>query len=138
MVISMKYLKKFKLEDTYEINTWFLKTITEMLIVFKKHNKGYPARFHKEYYDIHKNELEGVDEFIFTSTSGDSLNDYLKIKKEEMKQYSINKWNSILDKMIYLFTEAKCDSLALKTDYQRKCAQEGLELFKEYFEDLWW
>ena len=55
-----------------------------------------------------------------------------------MKEYSKNKWYSILDRMIYLFNEAKYESLALKTDYQRECAKEGLELFKEYFEDLWW
>lgn len=134
----MKEYNGFNLSDTYEINTWFLNIMPSMLTVLKMHNKGYPERFHKEYYELHKDELNGVDEFIFTKTSGDSLNEYLKNKQNEMREYSINKWNSILDQMIHLFNEAKCESLALKNDYQRKCAKEGLELFKEYFEDLWW
>ncbi len=134
----MKEYKGFKLEDTYEINTWFLSVMPSMLTILKEHNKGYPERFHKEYYELHKEELQCVDEFIFTKTSSGSLNENLKNKQKEMKEYAINKWNNILDKMIRLFNEAKCDSLALKTDYQRQCAREGLELFKEYFEDLWW
>jgi hypothetical protein len=62
----------------------------------------------------------------------------LKQKQKQMQEYSLNKWNNILDRMIYLFNEAKCDSLVLKTDYQKMCTQKGLELFKTYFEDLWW
>ena len=134
----MMKCKGFKLEDTYEINTWFLNTIPNMLQVLKEHNNGYPARFNKEYYDNHKDELEGVDEFIFTQVFDNQLSDLLKQKQKQMQEYSLNKWNSILDRMIYLFNEAKCDSLVLKTDYQKMCAQEGLELFKTYFEDLWW
>ncbi len=81
----MKY-NGFKLEDTYEINTWFLNIMTEMLKVLKENNKGYPSRFHKEYYEMHKDELEGVDEFTFTSTDSSSLSYYLKNKQEEMKE----------------------------------------------------
>lgn len=134
----MKKYNDFKLEDTYEINTWFLNVIPNMLEALKENNKGYPERFHKEYYEENKDRLDGVDEFIFTHVFENNLSNELKQKQKEMKEYAWNKWNNILDKMIYLFNEAKCDSLALKTDYQRKCAREGLELFKEYFEDLWW
>lgn len=134
----MKKYKGFKLEDTYEINTWFLNIIPNMLKVLLDNNQGYPARFHMEYYDAHRDELKGVDKLLFTSVFDNKLSDELKQKQQEMKEFSINKWNNILNKMIYLFNEAKCDSLALKTDYQRACAQQGLELFKEYFEDLWW
>ena len=134
----MMKCKGFKLEDTYEINTWFLNTIPNMLQVLKEQNNGYPAIFNKEYYDNHKDELEGVDEFIFTQVFDNQLSDLLKQKQKQMQEYSLNKWNNILDRMIYLFNEAKCDSLVLKTDYQKMCTQEGLELFKTYFEDLWW
>ena len=128
----MKKYEGFKYEDTYEINSWFLNIMPKMLTVLQENNNGYPLRFHKEYYEMIK------DEFIFTSTPGESLPENIRKKQEEMKKYSWDKWNSILLKMIYLFNEAKSDALELRTAYHRKCAQDALELFKEYFEDLWW
>lgn len=134
----MKKYDGFKYEDTYEINSWFLKIMPKMLTVLKENNKGYPQRFHYEYYEMIKDELEGVDEFIFTNTSCESLDENIRRKHKEMQEYSWNKWNNILDKMIYFFNEAKTDARELRTNYHRKCAQDGLALFKEYFEDLWW
>lgn len=134
----MKKYEGFDLKDTFEINSWFLNIMPKMLTVLQENNKGYPLRFHKEYYEMIKDELDGVDEFIFTSTPGESLPENIRKKQEEMKKYSWDKWNSILLKMIYLFNEAKSDALELRTAYHRKCAQDALELFKEYFEDLWW
>lgn len=131
-------IKNFHLGEKFEVNTWFINVISKMLMILCDNKNSYPLRFHKEYYDVHKEELGKVDEFMFTQVFENNLSTELKHKQEEMKQYSSYKWNAILLKMIHLFNEAKCESLALKNDYQRKCAKEGLELFKEYFEDLWW
>lgn len=134
----MKRYEGFKLKDTYEINTWFLNIIPNMVQVLKDNNKGYPQRFHKEYYEEHKNELEGVDEFVFTCCESRNLSKELKLKQKEMEEYSWNKWNSILDRMINLFNEAKVDCITDMNEYQHKCKDEALALFVEYFDDLWW
>ena len=134
----MKKYNGFRLKDTYEINTWFLKIMPEMLQVLKDNNQGYPSKFHKEYYESHKDELLGVDEFIFTYCESNNLSEELKLKQKEMEEYSKNKWNRILDKMIYLFNEAKVDCITYMDEYKHKCKDEALALFVEYFDDLWW
>lgn len=131
-------LNKNGKHNSYEINTWFINNIVYILKIYRTKNNGYPIRFHKEYYEQNKNELNDVDEFVFTNTDCENQNKYVKDKHQEMINYSINKWNNIVDEMIMLFSDAKCDSLALKTEYQKECAHKGLQLFTEYFEDLWW
>ncbi len=84
----MKKYNGFKLKDTYEINTWFLNIIPNMLVVLKENNKGYPERFHKEYYEENKFSLDGVDEFIFTHVFDNKLSDELKHKQKEMQEYA--------------------------------------------------
>ena len=52
---------------------------------------------------------------------------------------SEKEWYEILDKMIAAFTLiAKDGSWALWNEEQRKIINEGLDLFREYYFDLWW
>ena len=59
------------------------------------------------------------------------------IDEEVETKYLINKWNDILDKMIYAFGRIKEDNcLDISKDEWEKI-QEGLDLFAEHYTSLW-
>lgn len=49
---------------------------------------------------------------------------------------SINEWYDILDKMIAAFEILATDEL--NTQDEQKIVDEGLDLFRKYYQDLWW
>lgn len=111
--------------DVWNINYWFLSTIVPILKQFKEKHNGYPCNMSPE------------------------------------------EWEQILDKMIFCFTEANEETCSQKNEYQlefdnmfncknkdalndyrnreieinkymKKNLDEGLDLFKKYFYDLWY
>ena len=49
---------------------------------------------------------------------------------------SINEWYDILDKIIAAFEILTTDEL--NTQDEQKIVNEGLDLFRKYYQDLWW
>ena len=49
---------------------------------------------------------------------------------------SINEWYNILDKMIASFEILATDEW--DTQDEQKIVNEGLDLFRKYYQDLWW
>lgn len=46
-------------------------------------------------------------------------------------------WNKVLDKMIKAFELVSDESIAFMNKKQKKQCEEGLDLFRKYFRDLW-
>ena len=62
--------------------------------------------------------------------------DFIDEKVEE--KYLLNKWNDIMDKMIYSFGVIKNDGLFEKYDEEEwNRIQEGLDLFAKHYTSLW-
>ena len=62
--------------------------------------------------------------------------DFIDEKVEE--KYLLNKWNDIMDKMIYSFGVIKNDGLFEKYDQDEwNRIQEGLDLFAKHYTSLW-
>ena len=60
------------------------------------------------------------------------------IDEEVETQYLIDKWNVIMDKMIYSFGQIVEDKLFDITDQkQLDEIQEGIDLFAEHYTSLW-
>ena len=49
---------------------------------------------------------------------------------------SINEWYDILDNMIAAFMILSTDEI--NTQDEQKIVIEGLDLFRKYYQDLWW
>ena len=60
------------------------------------------------------------------------------IDEEVEEKYLLNKWNDIMDKMIYSFGVIKNDGLFEKYDQDEwNKIQEGLDLFAKHYTSLW-
>ena len=60
------------------------------------------------------------------------------IDEEVEEKYLLNKWNDIMDKMIYSFGVIKNDGLFEKYDEEEwNRIQEGLDLFAKHYTSLW-
>ena len=65
----------------------------------------------------------------------------LKLFKKVERGYpcdlkSIDEWHDILDKMIASFEILATDEW--NTQDEQKIVDEGLDLFRKYYQDLWW
>ena len=65
----------------------------------------------------------------------------LKLFKKVERGYpcdlkSIDEWHDILDKMIAAFEILATDEW--NTQDEQKIVDEGLDLFRKYYQDLWW
>lgn len=51
---------------------------------------------------------------------------------------TFERWNEILDEMIFSFEYYAKDEWKLISDEEFKRVEEGMKLFGEYYGDLWW
>ena len=51
---------------------------------------------------------------------------------------TFEKWNEILDKMIFSFEYYANDKLEIVSEENFEKVEEGIKLFARYFGDLWW
>lgn len=120
--------------DTYDIDYWFLKTMPKLLqryIELNNEVKAHPSFCsYDEWVDIidemvhcfketnedtcsMKNEYEYIfDKVTFKAKGG------IEVNKEDLKKY--NDRQHVIDA------------------YRKEMLNKGLDLFKEYFRDLWW
>ncbi len=116
--------------DVDEINTWFLCIIPEMLDELNKKRNNYPTTLLAEFYQKNKDRIVGTEkEFSL------GQNEANKVIYEEAATWCEKRWNEILTRMMFLFSESRNDE---NHDYREKCLNEGFALFVKYFDDLWW
>ena len=58
-------------------------------------------------------------------------------KDKEPMEKSVERWNKILDKMIYAFQVIKDDENFIEPKEVQKKVDEGLKLFAKYYQTLW-
>jgi hypothetical protein len=105
---------------TWDLDGIFVKFILPRLKRFREIEKlGVPGKLCY---------LSPEDENKLTETENDFY--YSKVHAQ---------WNEILDKMILAFELIEKDELSIENyEEQNKKIEEGLNLFVQYFRDLWW
>ena len=108
--------------DTWSLDNTLSHIIHPALIRLKEIKHGYPELWEDGMVTHHNYDRQLHFDFI---------------DEEVETKYLINKWNDILDKMIYAFGRIKEDnSLDISKDEWEKI-QEGLDLFAEHYTSLW-
>ena len=104
--------------DVFEINTWFLKIIPEMLAELMKNNYGIPNFLVEKYLnDNHLNEFDLTDE-----------------QHSRMLDGCLKEWNLILGEMKDTFYEARKETCSYKNKYEK----EYLNAFDDYLNKYGW
>jgi len=101
----------FSVYDTFEINTWFLKTIPDMLDVLIKNNKCISNIVINEY--LEKSSIKDEEKELNTE-------EVFKI------------WTNILCEMKHHFLEANSDTCSFKNKYEKEYQKALQEYQKEY------
>ena len=108
--------------DAWSLDNTLSHIIHPALIRLKEIKHGYPELWEDGMVTHHNYDRQLHFDFI---------------DEEVETKYLINKWNDILDKMIYAFGRIKEDnSLDISKDEWEKI-QEGLDLFAEHYTSLW-
>ena len=108
--------------DTWSLDNTLSHIIHPALIRLKEIKHGYPELWEDGMVTHHNYDRQLHFDFI---------------DEEVETKYLIDKWNDILDKMIYAFGKIKEDnSLDISKDEWKKI-QEGLDLFAEHYTSLW-
>ena len=108
--------------DAWSLDNTLSHMIHPALIRLKEIKHGYPELWEDGMVTHHNYDRQLHFDFI---------------DEEVESKYLINKWNDILDKMIYAFGRIKEDnSLDISKDEWEKI-QEGLDLFAEHYTSLW-
>lgn len=120
---SRKQIRKWKKQraergfsdfDIFEIDTWFLTIMPEMLEELIKVNNAVPTSIGEEYYKEHSlNPLTVSDE-----------------EKEKIWSICFERWTNILKEMRHAFIEANRDTCSYKNKYD----EEYHKLWNEFFE----
>ena len=143
--IRKGYCKK----DLWEIDTWFLNVMPEMLEEFNRCKNSYPRTFLEQYIQKHEKELSVSKEKFIIPDANESPDLYEKFfisiarefpelyKKIEEEAYEA--WGSTLLEMADLMRKGWCDGWKLKDGWEDRiqCQKKALEMFQTYFNDLW-
>ena len=128
MKINIGEPKKDKSADTIHIDNfdcWSLdytlaRIIHPALIRLKETKHGYPELW---------------EDGMVTHHNWDRQLHFDFIDEDIESTYLINKWNGILDKMIYSFGKIMEDAYFDNEEWER--IQEGLDLFSKHYTSLW-
>lgn len=126
--------KGYCVKDLWEIDTWFLGIMPEMLEEFDRRKNSYPNAFWEQCVQKHESELPVSKEKFLISGARDFPDLYKKISAEAYEA-----WGNTLQEMADLMRKAqeiKWKSVIIGEEhlpYQKK----ALELFQTYFDDLW-
>lgn len=103
--------------DKWNINSWFSKTIVDILKAYQKQHMGYPATTTKQEWDNVINEM--IKCFTEMTEEGCSIkNEYdMSTDTENLKKW-VKRENEIYE-------------------YRNNMKNKGLELFSKYFWELW-
>ena len=109
--------------DVWNLDHTLSCIIHPALIRLKETKQGYPQLFEDGMVTPHYWDRQLHFDFI---------------DEEVEEKYLLNKWNEIMDKMIYSFGVIKKDGLFKKADNDEwNRIQEGLDLFAKHYTSLW-
>ena len=122
----------FSDSNIFEIDTWFITIMPEMIAELRKKSLGYPMFLRKKYLDEHYLEEDTISD----------------VQKKEMYEVCFLEWTNILSEMEHTFLEANPETCSYKEleDNDEKAyykrleenKKSALEMFVKYFDDLWW
>ena len=126
--------KGYCVKDLWEIDTWFLGIMPEMLEEFDRRKNSYPNAFFKQCVQKHEKELPVSREKFLISGARDFPDLYKKISAEAYEA-----WGSTLMEMADLMRKAWCAGWKFGDgwEYRLQCQKKALEMFQTYFNDLW-
>lgn len=102
--------------DIFEINTWFLKIMPEMISELVKNNNGFPNFLKEKYLKDHN-----LDEFNLTEEQDSQLG-----------EECLKEWTSILLEMEHAFYEARKETSSYKNKYQEEYSKARKEYLDKY------
>lgn len=107
--------KGFCKRDTYEINSWFLQIMPKMLTYLKEHNVGYPNFVIGEFYDKNKDRIKAISRDDFMNWM--HRDEYKEIY-DESSDWCFERWNQILEEMIFKFNECDNEKCSMKNEFE--------------------
>lgn len=110
--------------DVWNIHSWFLNTIVPMLKQLKETHMGYPCGMTSEEWE------QILDKMIFCFTEA---NEETCSQKNEYQLEFDNMFNCKNKDILNDYTNREIEI----DKYMKKNLDEGLDLFKQYFYDLW-
>ena len=109
--------------DVWNLDHTLASIIHPALIRLKETKQGYPQLF---------------EDGMVTPHYWDKQLHFDFIDEKVEEEYLLNKWNAIMDKMIYSFGVIMNDGLFDKYDQDEwEKIQEGLDLFAKHYTSLW-
>ena len=126
--------KGYCVKDLWEIDTWFLGIMPEMLEEFDRRKNSYPNAFWEQCVQKHESELPVSKEKFLISGARDFPELY-----EKMDTEAYEAWGSTLMEMADLMRKAWCAGWKFGDgwEYRLQCQKKALEMFQTYFNDLW-
>lgn len=126
--------KGYCINDTYDVSVWFEEMLPAMLKELKQnHYGGAPTWIEAEYLEKHPEY--GFD-YDYTYSHYDEKVDMMH---DEALKYYFN----IIDEIIHLLEEAKLTTYSIDPRseeyiHKMKCRNRAIDLFKQYYNGLWW
>lgn len=96
--------------DVWEMDEWFLTVVPRMLLELRENSHGFPFRV------------------------GDMVGYDAANPEEEKEKAAEEKWKAILAEMAFYLQEAGKEG---PQEYRDECKNKGLQLFSEWFWELW-
>lgn len=108
--------KGYCVKDTWSIDYWFISTLKPMLEDLKNDHHGFPAFLEYDYWEEHKDEI-GMSYEQWMSWSKDENKNRLKAAADKICD---QKWNEILERMIFLLNEMDEDTCSRQNPYKEE------------------
>ena len=126
--------KGYCVKDLWEIDTWFLGIMPEMLEEFVRRKNSYPNAFWEQCVQKHEKELPVSKEKFLISGAREFPELY-----EKMDTEAYEAWGNTLQGMADLMRKAWCVGWKFGDgwEYRLQCQKKALEMFQTYFNDLW-
>ena len=124
--------KGYCVKDLWEIDTWFLRVMPEMLEEFDRRKDSYPNAFLDSCVQKHERELPVSREKFLVSGAVDFPELYEKLSAE-----AYDAWGNTLREMAALMRKAEELKSPVVWNEHLPYQKKALELFQTYFNDLW-
>lgn len=123
--------KGYCVKDLWEIDTWFLRIMPDMLEDFVRSNHSYPHGYFDHSLQKHEKELQVSREAFLASGFAKYPELYKKIDREASEN-----WKSTLQEMANLMRKAE-ELHSYYGDAHLPYQKTALDMFLAHFNDLW-
>lgn len=114
---KQRAINGFCKREVWEIDTWFFRIIPRMLECFiKTKDCSFPVFLKDEFYNTFKDSMPMSQEIFYM---GYSINDDEKEKEifKKSGDWCYKRWNSILNRMLFLFNECNEETCSKQNQY---------------------